>query len=274
MPLFTIDPIRCRRCGVCARACPGRLIAQPTSKDYPTPVPEAEAFCIDCGHCVACCPHDALLLSSMALDACPLIDAGRLPDAAAVRQLMQARRSIRSYKKKTVPKRMLQDIIHTARYAPTGSNQQEVSWTVISGPEEVHALATLVADFLREMLPLVADEASATRFRRLLGAWDQGIDRILRNAPHLLVVSAPADVPFAAADCATALGYIELYACALGLGTCWAGYFTAAANAHKPLMDILALPQGQVCYGAVMLGYPTVGYRRIPKRKAAQVVWK
>ncbi len=274
MPVFTIDPKKCNRCGICVAVCPGRLIAQPTKKDFPSPVFEADEFCIDCGHCEASCPHDALTLTSMALDDCPVIGQDRLPDAQSVRLLLKGRRSIRAYKKKTVPQRVIQDLIDTARFAPTGSNKQEVCWTVISRPEDVHHLAGLVADFIKQMLPLAADEAVAKRFRRIVGAWDRGVDRIMRNAPHLILASSPPEMSFPEADCATALGYLELYAFALGLGTCWAGYFTAAANAHPPIIEFLALPAGHQCHGAVMLGYPKFGYRRIPKRKDASIDWR
>ncbi|MFO7568241.1 MAG: 4Fe-4S binding protein, partial [Smithellaceae bacterium] len=120
MALFTIDPKKCKRDCICAAVCPGNIITQPTQKDFPTPVAGAEEFCIDCGHCVASCPHDALTLNSMPFADCPVIDRDRLPDADSARLFLQARRSMRCYKSKTVPNRVLQDLIDTARFAPTG----------------------------------------------------------------------------------------------------------------------------------------------------------
>jgi len=274
MSIFTIDPKKCKRDGICAAVCPGRVIAQPTRKDYPSPIPEAEEFCINCGHCVAACPHDALSLSSMPLAACPVIQKDLRPSAESVRQLLTARRSVRCYKTKQAPRRVLQELIDTARYAPTGSNRQPVHWTVIQNPDDVHELAALTVDFVRMMLPVAPDEAAVRRFNRLLSAWEQGLDRILRNAPHLVIVSCGPDIAYPEADCATALAYLELYASAQGLGTCWAGYFTGAANAHQPIKDKIALPDGHQCHGAVMLGYPKYSYRRIPARQNAQITWK
>lgn len=274
MAIITIHREKCTRCGMCAAVCPGRLIAQPSKKDFPAPVPEAEEFCIDCGHCQACCPRDALSLASMPWADCPIIDADGLPSPDSVRLLMQARRSIRVYKKKPVPKRIIAELIDTARFAPTGSNKQPVHWTAISRPDDVQKLAALTVEFIREMLPLAADEATAKRFRRLIGAWDRGIDRVMRGAPHLIVVSCPPEISFPTADCATALAYLELFAFSRGLGTCWAGYFTAAAAVHQPIIDFLAMPSGHQCHGAVMLGHPKFGYQRIPKRKEAAIDWR
>ncbi len=274
MSLFTIDPKKCKRDGICTAVCPGKLILQTTKKDYPTPVADAEEFCINCGHCIAACPHGALTLTTMPISDCPAINKETLPDAAAARQLLLARRSVRCYSKKLVARSVIQDLIDTARFAPTGSNKQPVHWTVIQNPDEVHHLASLVIDFMKLMLPLATDEASIRRYHRLIDIWDKGFDRILRGAPHLVIVSCPPDTSFPATDCATALAYLELYAFSRGLGTCWAGYFTGAANAHPPIMDMIALPAGYQCQGALMLGYPQYHYTRIPKRNEAQIDWK
>ena len=112
------------------------------------------------------------------------------------------------------------------------------------------------------------------RMNRLITAWDNGNDRILRGAPNLILVHAPADLPYAQADCVIALTYLELYAYAKGLGTCWGGYFTTAANFHAPLAEALKLPAGHQCYGSVMIGYPQVRYKTIPQRNASLVSWR
>lgn len=274
MTLFHIDKEKCKRDGICARVCPGKIILQPAKKDYPVPSIDAEEFCIDCGHCVAACPHGALTLKTMPISDCPVINRETLPDAAAARQLLLARRSVRCYQKKCIPQNVIQELIDTARYAPTGSNRQPVHWTVIQKPDDVQHLASLVIDFFKLMLPLATDDLSVRRFRRIIHTWDAGIDRIMRNAPHLVIASSPTDMSFPATDCATALAYLELYAFSRGLGTCWAGYFTGAANAHPPIMDLLSLPAGYQCYGALMLGYPQYRYIRIPKRREAPIDWR
>ena len=274
MTIFTIDPEKCKRDGICVAECPGKVLVQTTRKDYPSVPPEAEEFCINCGHCVAVCPHGAISLSTMPLTACPVIQKDLQPSAESVRQFLTARRSVRCYKEKQISRRMLQDLIDTARYAPTGSNRQPVHWTVIQNPDDVRHLAELTIDFVRMILPLSTDEMATKRFQRILAAWDAGVDRILRSAPHLVIVSCGPDIAYPEADCATALAYLELYASARGLGTCWAGYFTTAANAHQPIKDKIALPAGHQCHGAVMLGYPKYSYTRIPARNEAQISWK
>lgn len=274
MALFTIDQKKCRRDGLCQAACPAQIIIQEDKKSFPALLENGEEFCINCGHCVAVCPHGAFLLSTMPLSACPPMDRRLLPDAPALKHLLLARRSIRRYKKTPVSRKLLAELVDVARYAPTGSNKQQVWWTVISKPEEVRRMGAMVIDFIKIMLPLTPDEAQVRRFQRIVLAWENGRDRIMRGAPHLMVAHSPAEVAFPAADCAIALTYLELYAFARGLGTCWAGYFTGAANVHEPLVRALDLPPGHQCQGAVMLGYPQYRYSRIPMRNQAQVTWR
>ncbi len=274
MSLFMIDQKKCKRDGICVKDCPAQVIAMVDKNDFPSPIEDAEEFCINCGHCAAVCPHGALTLSSMPLDACPSLQKDLLPGPEAVGQLLRARRSIRQYKKEPVPHDLLENLIDTARYGPTGSNKQQVHWTVFEDPAQLEHFAAMVIDFTRQNLPGIADEDMVRRMRRIITAWDNGKDRILRGAPNLILVHSPADLPFAEADCVIALTYLELYAYARGLGTCWGGYFTVAANLYAPLAEALSLPAGHQCYGTVMLGYPKTGYERIPQRNAPLVTWR
>ena len=274
MPLFSIDEKKCKRDGICAAECPAQIIIQKDKNSFPELLEHGEEFCINCGHCVAVCPHDALTLATMPLSACLPIEKDGLPDPGAAKQFLLTRRSIRQYKKMPVPRKLLAELIDVARYAPTGSNKQQVHWIVFQNPDEVHHLAALVIDFMKMMLPLTTDEAAIKRFRRIVHAWDNGRDRIMRGAPHLIVTHSPTDLSFPASDCAIALSYLELYAYARGLGTCWAGYFTAAAGLHEPLIKALNLPAGHQCFGAVMLGYPQYRYQRIPGRNEPLITWR
>jgi nitroreductase/NAD-dependent dihydropyrimidine dehydrogenase PreA subunit len=274
MSLFTIDQKKCKRDGMCVKECPAQIIILTEKDAFPTLMENSEEACINCGHCVAVCPHGALTLNTMSPNECPGIQNDLLPGAGQIRQFLMARRSIRFYKNRIVARDILEELIDTARYAPTGSNKQQVQWTVFENPSEVNRLASMVIDWSRFMLPLMPDLTMVKKMERRIAAWDKGSDSILRDAPNLIAVHSQADLPFAEADCVIALSYLELYAYAKGLGTCWAGYLTAAANFHEPLAQALGLPKGHKCFGAMMLGYPQYKYTRIPKRNAPVVTWR
>ena len=66
----------------------------------------------------------------------------------------------------------------------------------------------------------------------------------------------------------------ELAAKACGLGTCWAGLLMmAVADNFKPVIEALNLPEGNRCFGGMMLGYPLLKYQRIPARKKPLVIF-
>ena len=274
MSLFTIDQKKCKRDGMCAKECPAQIILLTDKNTFPTLMENGEESCINCGHCVAVCPHGAFKLKTMPPAKCPQIRRKLFPSAGQIKQFLMAKRSIRFYKNKIVAHDLLEELIYTARYAPTGSNKQQVEWIVFENPKEVNSLASMVIDGAKAMLSLIPDESMVRKMKRRIAQWDDGNDPMLRGAPHLIVVHCLADLPFAEADCVNALSYLELYAHAKGLGTCWAGYLTAAANFHKPLAQALDLPTGHKCFGAVMLGYPQYKYTRIPKRNEPVVTWR
>lgn len=274
MSLFTIDQKKCHRDGLCAAECPAKLIELPEQEGFPIPIAEAEGLCIRCGHCVAVCPHGALSLKTMPPEDCPPVRKELVLSPEQSEHFLRSRRSIRTYKEKPVPRDLLTRLIEIARYAPSGHNLQPVHWLVIEDSAEVQRLAGLVADWMRLLLNQNAEIALALHMDRVVNAWDGGLDRILRRAPHLIVAHGSKAVAPAQAACIIALTYLELAAPSFGLGSCWAGYFNAAANFYPPLLETLDLPQDHLPYGAVMLGYPKYVYRRLPLRNAPQIAWR
>ena len=83
----------------------------------------------------------------------------------------------------------------------------------------------------------------------------------------------PADPPGGPTDAIIALTHVDLLAPAFGLGTCWAGFVSAAATLHEPLQKELALPEGRKLAYALLLGRPQFKPRGIPRRNALEVTW-
>jgi len=274
MSLFKVDEKKCRRDGLCVAECPAKLIEIIGEEGFPTPIAGAEEFCINCGHCVAVCPHGALTLKTMAPKDCLPVRKELHLSPEHCEHFLRSRRSIRNYKEKPVGHDLLKKLIEVVRYAPSGSNSQPVHWLVIENPEEVKRLAGLVADWMRSLLKENPEYALTLRMDRVVNAYDQGIDRILRNAPHLIVAHGLSTLPASQPACIIALTYLELAAPCFGLGSCWAGYFNAAANAYGPLQEALALPQDHLPYGAAMIGYAKFGYQRMPPRNKPNLTWR
>ena len=152
--------------------------------------------------------------------------------------------------------------------AATGSNRQPVQWLVVHDSDEVHKLAGQVIDWMRH---LASENPSGGSWSRIVATWDAGVDYICRGAPHLIIAHAPKGS--STTDCAIALTYLELAAPAFGLGTCWGGFLNAAANAWPSVQETLSLPEGNISYGVMMVGYPKYEYHRLPLRNEAEIIW-
>lgn len=273
MDMIKVDQDKCKQDGICAAECPLGLIVLP-KEGFPRPiVPAAAEVCIDCGHCVVACPHGALTQRSMGPDDCPPVRKELQLTYEQAEHFLRSRRSIRQYKNNEVPKEEIERLIQIASYAPSGHNRQPIEYLVVNGAPQVRKLASLVKDWMIWMLENQRDMALAMNMDKVVAIWDKGQDRILRGAPHLVVLHAPKNERTAVAAGITAAAYLELAAPALGLGTCWAGFFFAACQSFEPLQTALCLPEGHGVFAAAMLGYPKVVYHRLPLRKPPHIIW-
>ncbi|MFC1858429.1 nitroreductase family protein [Thermodesulfobacteriota bacterium] len=274
MSLFEVDQEKCKRDGICVDECPMGIIEIKGREAFPTPVNAADELCIDCGHCVAVCPHGAFSHSNMTPEQCPDVHMDLLLNAPQIEHLLRSRRSIRNYKTKTVEREVLTQLINIARYAPSGHNAQPVRWLVIYDTVELRKLAGLVIDWMRHLLEKNDPLALALNMSRAVAAWEAGQERICRGAPHVIVTHAPKKERTAPQACTIALTYLELASPSFGLGACWAGYFNVAANFWPPMQESLGLPEGHVSFGAMMVGYPKYTYHRLPLRKKPSIQWR
>ncbi len=273
MALFSVDPEKCKRDGICAFECPVGIIVPPQDDQVPRPTPDADEMCINCGHCVAVCPHGALTLETMGPDDCPPVKKEWFLSTEQAEHFLRARRSIRVYRSKPVPRETLTKLIDIARYAPSGHNTQPVRWLVLYDTTKLPELAGLVVDWVRYMIKEMPELALSLHMDRVVDKWEKGFDAVLRRAPHLIVAYGEQNERSAPAGCTIALTHLDLAAPSLGLGTCWAGYFMAAAQFWPPLQQALALPEGHTAFGAMMVGYPKFEYHRLPLRNEAVITW-
>jgi Fe-S-cluster-containing hydrogenase component 2 len=133
MDLIAIDQEKCTKCGNCAAACPRNLLELKDQRcsGFPFPITGASEACINCGHCLVVCSHDALSHRTMSPDQCPRLQEEKFPDSHQVEHLLRNRRSFRDYQDKPVERELLEKLIDTARYAPSGHNSQPVHWLII-----------------------------------------------------------------------------------------------------------------------------------------------
>jgi nitroreductase/Pyruvate/2-oxoacid:ferredoxin oxidoreductase delta subunit len=274
MSLLTVNQEVCQRDGFCAEVCPVTIIEFKDKDAFPTLIEGGEKLCIRCGHCVAICPHGAMTHAIMKPEECLSVNDDWLLGPEQVEHFLRYRRSIRNYKKQPVEQEVLTNLINVARFAPSGHNLQPVKWLVIYERDEVQRMAKLVIDWMRHLIKEESPLVAAMNLNRIVSFYDAGQDNICRNAPHVIVAYARKEDRTAQTACTIAMTYLELAALSFDLGTCWAGYFNAAASLWPPMQQALELPEGNINFGAMMVGYPKFKYQRMPLRNKTSITWR
>jgi nitroreductase/NAD-dependent dihydropyrimidine dehydrogenase PreA subunit len=272
MTLICVDETRCKQDGICAAECPMAIISWKKGS-FPAPSARADDLCINCGHCVAVCPHEALTHRRMGPEDCMPVDKNHALSPDQTEHFLRARRSIRNFKETPVDRETLSEIIRLASFAPSGHNLQPVRWQVISGREKVKEHTGMVIDWMKQMKKENPGMAKALHLDMLIGAWKFGMDVVTRNAPSLVLAQGTEKDRTAPPACTIAMTYFDLAAQSFDVGTCWCGYFLMAANAHAPLAEKLGQDKGLKTYGVMMTGYPKYTYHRMPLRNAPDITW-
>lgn len=274
MSLISIDRNICKKDGFCVLECPLAIIRQADEESSPEMIPGGDEMCLVCGHCMAVCPHGALTHMKVPVEQSPPVSSENDVTWDQAVQFLRSRRSIRNFKNKPVEKSKIQELIEIARYAPTASNAQPLTWTVFTKKEDLNKLSELTVEWMRGVMAS-DDKASIPVYASMIvAAWDIGLDTILRNAPALVIASAPGNSRNGMVDLTIALSYLELIAPKMGLGTCWAGLLQNALRFSEPLRECIDLPESHTNHYPMMVGYPKFRYHRMPERKKPDIIWK
>jgi nitroreductase/NAD-dependent dihydropyrimidine dehydrogenase PreA subunit len=272
MGLLRIDESQCKRDGFCVRDCPAMIIQLP-EKSFPEIIPGGEPMCLECGHCVAVCPHGALSHERIPIRNSPAIREDLCINENQAVQFLRSRRSIRHFLEKPVERGKIQKLIETARYAPTGGNSQLVEWLVVTDRSRIRQIAGLTIDWLRQIVkdPQIAE--ARPYLPLVVSGWDAGNDMVLRNAPVLVVAIASREAMNGLVDLALALSYLDLVAPVMDLGTCWAGLLQGALMSSASIKNALGIPETHPHHYPMMVGYPDVKFYRLPERRAPKITF-
>ncbi len=272
---FCIDQTKCIKCRKCIEVCPIDLIEwSPEIKEVKF-TKNVDEFCIRCGHCMAICNNLAITLPKMNNKSLQKVLDNPKHCNDIVENIIKSRRSIRRYKKIKIQKNEIKKIIDTASYAPSASNARLLNWKVYSDEQILYEISRLTMEWMKEKLMNKNNSLSERYvkiFNRYIDLWNNGIDGILRSAPHFVIIHGPNTGTMRNIDGIIALDYFEFSAISKGFGTCWAGlFYYAFEDNYEPLLRLINLPKNHTCYGAMMLGYPKYKYPLTLERKATEI---
>lgn len=283
IPLFNHE--RCTRCGLCVEICPREVLyieedALRISTDE----------CMLCTHCYTVCPEDAISFDEEIIfePAFSFSDKNGQVDTKSqqLADIVQRRRSIRSYREEPVEQEVLDYLVNFAVTAPSGTNDQKWEFCVVNGREKVWDLALTIGNFFQRINRLAANpffrfisplfagntfkDYYRERYERVEKALDdsrRGIDQLFWSAPALIVIHSSMDGSTPVEDGILAAYNILLMAHTLGLGTCLIGYAVEAFKHDASLKDYLGIPRSNRVHAVITAGYPKIQHQQKALRK-------
>jgi len=284
-----VDPDSCIGCGLCLEVCPDKTLTMLDGKAVVT-----GTYSMGCGHCEAVCPVDAIRVDALEHPfslSSAAVDDRWLPhgeyDTAQLVRLMRSRRSCRNYSTEKVDRSLLEDLVKIGTTAPSGTNSQLWTFTVLARREEVVILGEQIARFFTKLNRMA--EKSWLRFlNRYLGSdelgryyrchyntvrdglslWtDEGQDTLFHGAPAAILIGGKKEASSPSEDAILASQNIMLAAHSLGLGTCMIGFAVEAIRRDRRIRKILALPDDETIFAVLALGHPAERYAKGALRK-------
>ena len=257
--MISVDASKCTRCGRCIADCVVQVIRR-TPGGVPSVPGQAERYCMHCQHCLAVCPAGALSCDGHTPDQCA--PAGPLPDEDRMMNLIRQRRSIRFYKQENLPPEVMEKLIASLRWIPTGCNDHRLVFTVIDDLAKMEPFRARMRRITRFLIKSGIMRIVYPGYKRFENAMLGGTDFVFRNAPHMIVAASPKDAPCRKFDASIALTQFDLYAQSLGVGTCWCGFAYYAFTLNRGMRSLLNLPPGYKVGAVMLFGPSAVEYPR------------
>lgn len=283
-----IDKEKCTGCGLCIKVCPHETLSLVDGKAAVT-----GDTSLNCGHCMAACPAGAVRVTSLQELSAKTYTMNHSwirfgeSDTSEVVRLLASLRSCRNYSARPVAKDILEDLVTIGTTAPSGSNSQQWTFTILPDRKQVEVLAGATVNyyrrvnrlagmaFLRKALSLVGYRKAEEYYVRYyqknekrIAGWDKAKeDGIFYGAPCAIMVGAANKFGCPTEDALTAAQNIRLAAHAMGLGTCLIGLTVQALKADRSIARAIGVQPDEKAYAVIAVGWPEESYVKTVVRK-------
>jgi nitroreductase len=173
---------------------------------------------------------------------------------------IEDRRSIRKYKDQPVPEDVLNDILESARLAPSGSNTQPWRFIVVRSKETREKLSR--ADHNQSWMLTAPVLIVCVADPRCQMENDDGSKAFSVNeeSPEMSLKRVIRDVSIA-------VEHMALEAVSQGLGTCWTGWYE-----QDGIRPVLNIPEDKYVCCVLTLGYPDEAPAPRPRKPMEELV--
>ena len=261
-----INESKCVGCGKCAKDCISQIIRMKNKKAKVI----NQALCIGCSHCVSICPEKAVSLNGEISKRFKEKDFEIQPDKMDA--FIKMKRSIRSYKDEAVEHEKILKVLDVGRVSPTASNRQPLKFVVVNDKKKLKEFTLLMLEQINKLDERILGKYKQRFESLLLDFKENDIDRLLYKAPAFIAIYGDEKTgSMVKVDAGIASAQMTLMAESLGLGSCFIGFASLAANYSDKVREYLQIPKGNTVFLGMTLGYTELKYKRAAVRKQLDI---
>lgn len=270
--MFSVNEEKCIGCGLCIKDCFVRDIEMVEGK-----AKIKNISCFKCGHCVAVCPVNAVSNDEFPMEDVQEYEKEKFNiESENLMNFIKFRRTIRQYQEKDVENEKILKIVEAGRFTPTAGNAQDVEYIVVK--KDIEKLREITMETLKKMGEYILETSEDKTYKRYALMWirmynafkeNSKNDALFFNAPAVIIVTAknPVNGYLASAN-------MDLMINTLGLGAVFSGFLQKAIESNKELESFLNISENHKVTACLVIGYPSVKYRRTAPRKLSQINWR
>ena len=267
--MFILEKDLCIQCGACVDICHQKSLELTDGE-----LLHHTEKCNWCGHCLAVCPRDAIMIDGEGYNVEDVEEFNLLtkPTAKQIRRQIMMRRSVRKFTEEAVTEEELSYILEAAKYAPTARNAQDNMLLVVTNPDEIAALR----DKSMEIIASLADKFQekvpglSAFFRMRYQAYKNGEDVLFYDAPAVIYVFSDNDLD--GAICASTM--MQMIGAQSDLGACYVQLASDPFNNSEKLKEEYQIPANKKCVIAIVLGHTDIEFLSSVQRKEIPIIRK
>ncbi len=253
---------KCIGCSLCVKVCiRGHLALNKKGKAEEI---DSELSCFKCGHCMAVCPTNAVVISGLRDNVPVLIE--KIPVSPDdLYSLFRQRRSQRWFDRKCT-KDELSELLSSVQYAPTAENSHKVEFVVVD--ETFDDFMKMCASIIE---PHTMDHPRLGQFVDYVkGGMEQRNNPFTWEGRQLIVAFSAIPI-----DAIIAMEQLELMAYSMGLGGFHSRWLLQASESDPLRFKSFfpMVPDELSAFAVFIIGHPRVKYRRTVPRDETKVHW-
>lgn len=286
-----INQETCTGCGLCSRVCSKKILEMNHGKvevvDY------TDWGCCQCGLCMSVCPTRSIQVEGLNYDEFVALPETEI-DFVTLEEMLSSRRSIRSFKDKSIKREVLDQVIRVSAMPPIGSPPTDVQVLVLDKQEHLDELYQDTVRCWKKLMQSMKNPVYRIVSKRVAGvkqyhaltshalpsarvccaSADDGKDIFTFDAPAIIFFHGHKLGVCVVENCWLAASYATIAAHSLGLGSIFSGMIPPIVNMNVDVKRKLGIPDENDVQSCLMLGYPNVKFRRKIPREHQEVRYR